>query len=115
MLYRKQLITSLNYHTKIGSSDTVVCLFMVRSIDKKCGYRKSILPDHLWSYVGPHARTKFIIIAGSAYGKHEMPATELSNDDVKSEVEVSAVSARESTCGSHRQTCIGTYFSTFIS
>ena len=47
--------------------------------------------------------------------RHEMPAAEMSDDDVESEVQVSAVSAREFTCGSHRQMLIGTYFSTFIS
>ena len=81
---------------------------------RRLGIEKSIRPDHLWSCVGPHARTKFIIIARSAYGKHEMPAAELS-DDVESEVQVSAVSAREFTFASHHQMFIETYFSTFIS
>ena len=84
------------------------------SIRRLCIYKR-IRHDHLWSYVGPHARTKFIIIAWSAFGKHEMPAEEFSDDDVESKGQVNAVSAREFTCGSHRQLFIGTYFSTFMS
>ena len=33
-------ITTSNYHIKIESCDTIVCLFMVRSIGKTFGYRK---------------------------------------------------------------------------
>ena len=54
-------IKALDYHTKIWLCDTIVCLFMVRSIGKKLERRKSMRPDHLWSCVGPHARTKLIV------------------------------------------------------
>ena len=51
------------------------------------------------------------IIAWSAYGKHEMPAAEMS-DDVDCEVQAIAVGAREFRCGSNRQMFFGPYFST---
>ena len=81
---------------------------------RSLGIEESIQPDPIWSCVGPHAGTKFIIVSWSAYGKHELPAAELSVDDVESEVQVSAVSATEFTCGSHRQMLIGTYFPYFF-
>ena len=43
------------------------------------------------------------------WSKHEMPAAEL-NDEVDSDVQASAVTAREFRCGSHPQTFIGTSF-----
>ena len=67
---------------------------MVRNIGEEFGYRKSTPPDQMWSCVGQHALTKYIIIAWSGYGQHEMAAAELSHD-VESKVQASAASARE--------------------
>ena len=78
---------------------------------RSLGIENSIRPDHLWSCAGPHTRNKIAIFAWSAYGKHEMPAAELS-DDVDCEVQAIAVGAREFRCGSNRQMFFGPYFST---
>ena len=108
-------ITALNYHTKIESCDTIVCLFMVRTIGKKFGCRKKYTTrpylELCWSscsYKIYHHHLERL------WSKYEMPAAEL-NDEVESEVQASAVSAREFRCGIHRQIHTGTHFFTFIS
>ena len=85
---------------------------------RSLGIEQIIRPDHLLSCVGPHARTKIILIAW--IGKHEVPAADLS-DDVCGErgagkcSQCERVHMRESSSNVHLNILLYFYIVTFTS
>ena len=82
---------------------------------RSSGIEKRVWREHLWSCVGRHARTQFIIIACSAYGLRTRCRQRSWVMMWISEIQTSAVSVREFWCGGHCQLFNRTYFSTVIS